>query len=75
MAVSRRHEGSDLGARVIAAIPAIAFAIFIVAEGGTIFAIGIALLAVMACAELFRMMRRPRPPIVAGYLVVIGLVL
>jgi phosphatidate cytidylyltransferase len=74
MAVSRRNEGSDLGARVLAAIPAIAFAIFIVIQGGTVFAVGIALLGVMACAELFRMMRRPGPPIVAGYLVVIALV-
>src|SRR3982751_6044920 len=75
MAVSPRNEGSDLGARVLAAIPAIAFAIFIVVEGGTIFAIGIALLGVMACAELFKMMRRPGPPVLAGYLVVIALVL
>jgi phosphatidate cytidylyltransferase len=74
MAQSRRNQGSDLGARVLAAIPAIAFAIFIVAEGGTIFAAGIALLGVMACAELFKMMRRPGPPIVAGYLLVIALV-
>jgi phosphatidate cytidylyltransferase len=74
MAVSRRHEGSDLGARVIAAIPAIAFAIFIVIEGGTVFAIGIALLGVMASAELFKMMRRPGPPVIAGYLMVIALV-
>lgn len=75
MPTSRRNEGSDLGARVLAAIPAIAFAIFIVAQGGTVFAIGVALLGVMACAELFRMMRRPGPPIVAGYLVVIALVM
>jgi phosphatidate cytidylyltransferase len=74
MAVSRRNEGSDLGARVLAAIPAIIFAIFIVAEGGTIFAVGIGLLGLMACAELFRMMRRPGPPVVAGYLSVIALV-
>lgn len=75
MAVSRRNEGSDLGARVLAAIPAIAFAIFIVSQGGLIFAIGVSLLGVMACAELFKMMRRPGPPIVAGYLMVIALVL
>ena len=74
MALSRRHEGSDLGARIVAAIPAIAFAIFIVAEGGTVFAVGVALLGVMACAELFKMMRRPGPPVIAGYLVVIALV-
>src|SRR3954447_21114805 len=75
MATSRRNEGSDLGARVAAAVPAILFAIFIVVEGGTIFALGAALLGVMACAELFRMMRRPGPPVLAGYLVVIALVL
>jgi phosphatidate cytidylyltransferase len=74
VAASRRNEGSDLGARVLAAIPAIIFAIFIVVEGGTIFAVGIALLGTMACAELFRMMRRPNPPVVAGYLTVIALV-
>src|SRR3954447_24982561 len=74
MAVSRRNEGSDLGARVIAAIPAIAFAIFIVVEGGTVFAVGIALLGVMACAELFRMMRRPGAPGVPGFPVVVALV-
>jgi phosphatidate cytidylyltransferase len=74
MAQSRRNQGSDLGARVLAALPLIAFAIFIVAEGGTVFAVGIAVLGVMACAELFKMMRRPGPPIVAGYLAVIALV-
>jgi phosphatidate cytidylyltransferase len=74
MASSRRNEGSDLGARVFAAVPLIAFAIFIVYKGGTIFALGVALLGVMACAELFKMMRRPRPPIVAGYLMIIAMV-
>lgn len=74
MATSRRNEGSDLGARVLAAIPLIVFAIFIVAEGGTVFAVGITLLALMTCAELFRMMRRPGPPILAGYIMVVALV-
>jgi phosphatidate cytidylyltransferase len=74
MALSRRNEGSDLGARVLAAIPAIAFAVFIVVEGGTIFAVGIALLGIMACAELFKMMRRPGPPVLAGYVSIIALV-
>jgi phosphatidate cytidylyltransferase len=74
MPVSPRNEGSDLGARVLAALPAIAFAIFIVVQGGTIFAVGVGLLGVMACAELFRMMRAPAPPVLAGYLTVIALV-
>jgi phosphatidate cytidylyltransferase len=75
MAVSRRHEGSDLGARILAAVPAIVYAVFIVYEGGLIFTIGVLLLGLMAMAELFKMMRQPRPPVVAGYLSLIGLAL
>jgi len=75
MATSRRNEGSDLGARVVYAIPAILFAIFIVARGGTVFAIGVILLGLLAFAELFKMMHAPRPPVIAGYLLVIALVL
>lgn len=75
MAVSRRNEGSDLGARVLAAIPAIIYAIIIVSEGGLIFAIGFLLLGLLAQAELFQMMKQPRPPVVAGYLSLIALVL
>jgi phosphatidate cytidylyltransferase len=75
MAVSRRNEGSDLGARVLAALPLIAFAIVIVAEGGTLFAVGIIVLGLMAFAELFQLMRQPKPAVVAGYLAVIALVL
>jgi phosphatidate cytidylyltransferase len=75
MSVSRRNEGSDLGARLIAAVPAILFAILIVWKGGTLFAAGIILLGLLAFAELFQMMRHPHPPVLAGYLAVIGLVL
>ncbi|MFL5895304.1 MAG: phosphatidate cytidylyltransferase [Thermoleophilaceae bacterium] len=75
MAVSRRNEGSDVGARVLAAIPAIIFAIFIVDRGGLIFAVGFLLLGLMAQAELFQMMKQPRPPVVAGYLSLIALAL
>jgi phosphatidate cytidylyltransferase len=73
MAVSRRNEGSDLGARVLAAIPAIIFAVFIVTQGGLVFAIGVLLLGLLAQAELFQLMKRPRPAVVAGYLSLIGL--
>src|SRR5260221_14119324 len=75
MPTSRRNEGSDLSARVLAALPLIAFAIVIVWKGGTIFAIGLIGLGLMAFAELFQMMRQPKPPVLAGYLAVIGLVL
>jgi phosphatidate cytidylyltransferase len=75
MARSSRNEGSDLGARVFAAIPLILFAIFIVSEGGTVFAAGLIAIGLMGFAELFQMMRQPKPPVVAGYLAAIALVL
>jgi phosphatidate cytidylyltransferase len=75
MATSRRNEGSDLGARLLAAVPAILFAVVIVSQGGTVFAFGLILLGLLAFAELFKLMAQPRPPVIAGYLMVIGLVL
>jgi phosphatidate cytidylyltransferase len=66
---------SDLGARVLWALPAIAFAAFIVARGGVIFAIGVALLGLACLHELFRMYDRVRPVRLAGFLGLIGLVL
>ncbi len=66
---------SDLTARVIVAIPAIAFAIFIVVSGGLIFAVGVILLGVVAMGELYSLMRRARPIDLAGYLTLIAIVL
>ncbi|MEA2410494.1 MAG: phosphatidate cytidylyltransferase [Thermoleophilaceae bacterium] len=71
----RRRERSDVGARVLAAIPAIAFAIFIVAQGGLIFALGLIALGVLAMSELYTMMARVRPPSLAGFLALAGLAL
>jgi phosphatidate cytidylyltransferase len=69
------REGSDLGARVLTAIPAIAFAIFIIAEGGLVFALGLLLLAILALGELYTLMARVRPARLAGMLTVAGMVL
>jgi phosphatidate cytidylyltransferase len=65
-----RRQRSDLGARVLAAIPAIVFAIFIIAEGGWVFAVGILALGVLALGELSVMFSRVRPPMLAGMLAV-----
>jgi phosphatidate cytidylyltransferase len=76
MAARRPREqrgGSDLGARVLVAIPAIAFAIFIVAEGGLVFAVGIYLLGVIALHELYSLMRRVHPVDIAGFIALAGL--
>jgi phosphatidate cytidylyltransferase len=72
---SRRRERSDTGARVLAAIPAIAFAIFIVAQGDIVFALGLIALGVLAMAELYTMMSRVRPPSLAGFVTLVALAL
>ena len=65
---------SDLPARVLAAIPAAAFAIFIVAEGGSIFALGILILGVVCLHELFELVADVRPVKLAGFVGLIALV-
>ena len=68
-----RRGGSDLGARVLVSIPALAFAIFIIAQGGLIFAGGVLALCLVCMHELFRMFERTRPVKLAGFLALIGL--
>jgi phosphatidate cytidylyltransferase len=70
----RRRERSDVAARVLAAIPAIGFAIFIVAEGGPVFAVGLIALGILAQTELYTMMARVRPVNLAGFLTLAGMV-
>lgn len=75
---SERREpkkGSDLGARVLVAIPALAFALFIVERGGLVFALGAIALGAIALHELYTLMRRARPVDVAGYAAIAGMVL
>jgi phosphatidate cytidylyltransferase len=74
MSRSRVNTGSDLTARVLVAIPAIAFAIFIISAGGWIFAVGAGLLGLVAIGELFDMYARVRPVRLAGFLGMAGLV-
>lgn len=67
-----RNGGSDLTARVATAIPLALLAIALVAIGGWIFAIGVFVLGVIALRELFSMFERLSPPILAGF---VGLLL
>jgi phosphatidate cytidylyltransferase len=69
----RRNEGSELGARVLVALPAIAFAIFIVVQGGVVFAVGVGLLGLVCLHELFAMYPQARPARLAGFIGLIGL--
>jgi phosphatidate cytidylyltransferase len=71
----RERGRSELAGRVLVAIPAALFAIFIVVQGGLIFALGLIALGCVALNELYGLMRRARPIDVAGYLAVAGMVL
>jgi phosphatidate cytidylyltransferase len=66
--------GGDLGRRLLYAAPAVAFAIFIIYEGGWIFAAGIAILGVIAVHELSVMLERAHPVRLASMLGVLGMI-
>ena len=69
----RRRGGSDLGRRILWAIPLIAFAVFIVVEGGLIFTIGLLVVGIVCMGELFEMVDALRPVKLAGFLALIAL--
>ena len=70
-----RSQRSELAGRILVAIPAALFAIFIVVQGGLIFALGLIALGLVALNELYGLMRRARPIDLAGYLAVAGMAL
>jgi phosphatidate cytidylyltransferase len=70
----RRNQVSDLGARVVAALPALAFAIAIVWAGGWVFAVGVIAVGLVCLHELYTMLARTRPVKIAGFLALIALV-
>jgi phosphatidate cytidylyltransferase len=74
----RRRDGderdrSELRARVLAAVPAIAVALFLVIEGGTIFALGLFALGCICLHELYGMFARAQPVRLAGFIALAGL--
>jgi phosphatidate cytidylyltransferase len=71
---SRPRRGTpDLGRRVLVAVPAAAYAIFIIVAGGWIFAAGILLLGWVCLHELFRLYEPVRPVKLAGFAALAGL--
>ncbi len=70
---TRRSRGSETGARVWVAIPAIAYAIAIVALGGPWFAAGVFVVGVIALHELYGLMRAARPIDIAGFIGLAGI--
>jgi phosphatidate cytidylyltransferase len=70
----RRGGGSDLGGRVLAAIPAIAFGLLIIGLGGWYFAAGVAILGVLCLHELFAMFDFTNPSRLAGIAGLVALI-
>jgi len=68
-----RKQRSDLSARLIVAVPAIAFALFIVIEGGPVFALGLFALGCICMHELYEMYDRAHPVRLAGFIALAGL--
>ena len=69
----RRNTRSELGGRVAAAIPAIAFALFIVGFGGWIFVAGLVALGWICLHELFGMYEFTNPSRLAGFAGIVAL--
>jgi phosphatidate cytidylyltransferase len=65
--------GSDLAARLLVALILIPIAIVLVWQGGEVFALGLAVLGVIALGELYTLMERVRPPALAGFLTLVAL--
>jgi phosphatidate cytidylyltransferase len=70
---SAAAERSDLGARVLAALPAIGVALFLVIEGGLVFALGLFALGAVCMHELYGMYERAHPVRLAGFIALAGL--
>ncbi|HEY8584872.1 MAG TPA: phosphatidate cytidylyltransferase [Capillimicrobium sp.] len=69
----RLNNTSDLGARILVAVPAIIFAIIIVAQGGWVFTGALIVLGVLCLGELFTMLRHGHPVRLAGFLGLAGM--
>lgn len=70
----RRGQRSETRRRVVVAVPAAIGAILITYFGGPVFAVGLAFLGLIALHELYALMEDVRPPKIAGFLTLIGLV-
>jgi phosphatidate cytidylyltransferase len=69
----QREPRSELSARVLTSIPAIAVALFLVIEGGAVFALGMLVLGGVCMHELYSMYERARPVRVGGFIALAGL--
>ena len=72
---ARESTGSELNARILVAIPAIAVALVLVIEGGIVFTLGLLVLGGVCMHELYSMYARARPVRLAGFIALAGLLL
>lgn len=68
-------EMSETTARVVVAIPWVAFAIAIVGVGGLVFTLALVVLSILGLREFFRMADPERPLLLPGYGVAAGMVI
>lgn len=69
----RRRQRSDLGGRVIVAIPAVIAVLVVNGIGGAVWALALLGIGVLALHELYAMLRPVRPIALAGFLGLAGL--
>jgi phosphatidate cytidylyltransferase len=70
-----RLPRSDLRARAVVALPLIALALFLVIEGGLVFAIGVLVLGGICLHELYALYERTHPVRLAGFLALVAMLL
>lgn len=65
--------GSDVGSRILFALPLIALALFLVIEGGLVFCAGVFVIGCICLHELYGMYERAHPIRLAGFIALAGL--
>ncbi len=73
LGAAARAGGSDLSSRVLFALPLIALALFLVIEGGLVFAVGVFLVGCLCMHELYGIYERAHPVRLAGFVALAGL--
>jgi phosphatidate cytidylyltransferase len=71
--LASRASDSDVASRVLFALPLIALALFLVIEGGLVFAVGLFVLGCVCMHELYGMYDRASPVRLAGFVGLAGL--
>lgn len=70
----RRRGDGELRRRIVWALPPAAATIFLIAQGGLWWTLGLCVLGVVALHELYSMTRSVRPVDLAGFLALVGIV-